>query len=87
MKANVDWKDALREATNTVELDEEVTYFNEKYSYIDEDYIVELKAQYEEREAFKKRYEADIELNVELEMMGDAAVILSNHKKAKIQGA
>lgn len=87
MKVKVDWKDALREATNTVEVDEEVTYFNEKYSYIDEDYIVELKAQYEEREAFKKRYEADIELNVELEMMGDAAVILSNHKKAKIQGA
>lgn len=87
MKSTIDWKDALREATNTVEVDETVTYFNDKYSYLDEDYLSELKAQYEEREAFKKRYEADIELNVELEMMGDAAVILSNHKKAKIQGA
>lgn len=87
MKVNVDWKDALREATNTVEVDETVTYFNDKYSYLDEDYLAELKAQYEEKEAFKKRYEADIELNVELEMMGDAAVILSNHRKAKIQGA
>lgn len=84
MKVNVDWKDALREATNTVEVDENVTYFNDKYSYLDEDYLAELKVQYEEREAFKKRYEADIELNAELEMIGDAAVILANHKKANI---
>ena len=69
MKANVDWKDALREVTNTVELDEEVTYFNEKYSYIDEDYIAELKAQYEEREAFNKRYAADVALNKRLEAL------------------
>lgn len=85
MKPAIDWKDALREVTNTVELDEEVIYFNEKYSYIDEDYIAELKAQYEEREAFRKRYEADNELNAELEMIGDAAVI--NYNKSKIQGA
>ena len=85
MKVNVDWKDALREATNTVELDETVTYFNDKYSYLDEDYLLELKAQYEEREAFRKRYEADNELNAELEMIGDAAVI--NYNKSKIQGA
>ena len=69
MKPMIDWKDALREVTNTVELDEEVTYFNEKYSYIDEDYIAELKAQYEEREAFKKRYAADVELNKRLEAL------------------
>ena len=85
MKVNVDWKDALREATNTVEVDENITYFNDKYSYLDEDYLLELKAQYEEREAFRKRYEADNELNAELEMIGDAAVI--NYNKSKIQGA
>ena len=84
MKVNVDWKDALREATNTVEVDENVTYFNDKYSYLDEDYLSELKAMYEEKEAFRKRYEADNELNAELEMIGDATVILSNHKKANI---
>ena len=81
MKVNVDWKDALREATNTVEVDENVTYFNDKYSYLD----AELKAMYEEKEAFRKRYEADNELNAELEMIGDAAVI--NYNKSKIQGA
>ena len=84
MKVNVDWKDALREATNTVEVDENVTYFNDKYSYLDEDYLSELKAMYEEKEAFRKRYEADNELNAELEMIGEATVILSNHKKANI---
>ena len=82
MKVNVDWKDALREATNTVELDETVTYFNDKYSYLDEDYLSELKAMYEEKEAFRKRYEADNELNAELEMIGDAAVI--NYNKSNI---
>lgn len=84
MKPAIDWKDALREVTNTVELDVEVTYFNEKYSYLDEDYLLELKAMYEEKEAFRKRYEADNELNAELEMIGDAAVIVANHKKANI---
>lgn len=69
MKPTIDWKDALREATNTVELDETVTYFNEKYSYIDENYIAELKAQYEAREAFNRRYAADVALNKRLEAL------------------
>ena len=69
MKPMIDWKDALREATNTVEVDETVTYFNDKYSYIDAEYLEALKAQYEEREAFNKRYAADVALNKRLEAL------------------
>lgn len=35
----------------------------------DAEYLEALKAQYEEREAFKKRYAADVELNKRLEAL------------------
>ena len=66
MLGSIDWKDALRNAAGmSVETDEDetVTYINEKYSFINDDYIVELKERYTKREAFRRQYEKDEEIN------------------------